>query len=189
MWNELPSNTGLCERTNLTEVCEYRVLLSVKTWPTQRDRLNFAAWTDFKQRPFPQDRIGGFLKLLQLWLHWFHSQSLFARYSIRTVIIVQVRDQHPSSYPLLLGDQQGAATKLAGEPCLVDHGGQGDSSKTDKCGTIFTFLPCLLWRVRHPVKRFCWGCLRLYCSSGKQHGGLSRVQQRREREVRKEEVS
>ena len=60
---------------------------------------------------------------------------------VYNAFVSQVRDQHHLSCPLLLGDQQGAATKPAGRPCLVaqEH---GDSSKTDKFVTIFIYHPC-----------------------------------------------
>lgn len=89
---------------------------------------------------------------------------------------------------LLLGDRQGADTKVAGRPCLAVQG-QGDSSKIDKYVTIFTCRPCLLWRARRPARRCCSGYSRLFCSLGKQLASLLLERQRQGQEHRRDEVS
>ena len=100
----------------------------------------------------------------------------------------QVKDQPHLCYPQLLGDQQGAATKLAGRPCLAAQG-QGDINKTDKYVTISTCRPCLLWRVRLPARRCFSGYSRLFCSLGRQLVSLLLEWHRQGQEHRREEVS
>ena len=89
---------------------------------------------------------------------------------------------------LLLGDRQGADTKVAGRPCLAVQG-QGDSSKIDKYVTIFTCHPCLLWRARRPARRYCSGYSRLFCSLGKQLASLLLERRRQGQEHHRDEVS